>query len=189
MTGYTPGYAGTAARLRADSERLGVELIELPYRDAGAWHLNCLQKPLLIARVARERRAPVLWIDADARLHRAPVLLEDPPFAFAACPSRAGIGRAWCTGTLYFAPGAAALAEAWCARTEELLARGGGTDELGLNEVWRALEAQGTPPDFAPLPHTYGWLPKDGPPTREVVIQHTLSGNARKRIAPPGGVT
>jgi hypothetical protein len=178
VTGYTPDYEWAADRLAEDVDRLGMSFLAIPYEDCGAWHLNCRQKPGLIASALKRR--PLLWIDADGRLLRRPHLLDSTRFRadLALCPSRAKTGRKWCTGTIYVTPAAKWFLHQWVG-----YATVKDTDEQAINAAWKGV----------PLPHTYGlsrlygWLPVDGPPKMGVVIQHELSGNASLYQAERGG--
>jgi hypothetical protein len=183
VTACTADYQSHAREFAASARRQGLQVRVLRYRDQGAWIDNCRQKPILLDALLRRRGGeparPLLWVDADGLVLRRP----DPELLrslasgcdFAACPSRAGLGRRYCTGTLWInaAPAAARFVACWaglCRQSE-------GTDEAALDRVVRT----GVPGvRLGELPFTWGWLPRDGPRTARTVIAHRLSGNARR---------
>lgn len=184
VTGCTPDYRSKALALAESARSHGLPIEVIPFADQGRWIDNCRQKPILIDSLLRDRRPgaptrPLLWIDADGTiLQRLPADLMArlaSQVDFAACPSRAGLGRRYCTGTLWV--NGTATAAHFVAHWAKLCAGVDDSDEAQLQQACSVLPSNTRLGD---LPHTLGWLPCDGPPTAETVIQHRLSGRIRR---------
>ncbi|MEN9343780.1 MAG: hypothetical protein RLZZ453_567 [Chlamydiota bacterium] len=48
----------------------------------GSWELNCAQKPLFIRDKLKEKKRPLLWVDADAIFRKPPDFSHLKPFDF-----------------------------------------------------------------------------------------------------------
>ena len=74
---YTPDYAHFAVDLVSDLERLGIahDVREVP--DLGSWQANTRRKPTFLRKMLNEHGAPVVWIDADARVDAYPQILDE----------------------------------------------------------------------------------------------------------------
>ena len=191
-----------AVQLTADCRTLGLpfEIGRLP--DLGSWVANCAQKPAYIRDMLRELSAPVLWIDADARILQKPALLADPKeeFAVHAVPgreTRKQIGRdpiplpdGWpreelgCrwfnSGTVYVRPTPKAfeLLDLWC---QLAATKSGDWDQWLLQEAWSVVR-----PETLWLPEPYcRW--SRGRAADEPVI-HQLIASAKIRNLDRGGV-
>ncbi len=189
LTACTDGYRTVALALAADAVGHGLDILIKPYADLGSRPDNCRQKAIVInevltALMAGSQRRPILWIDADGNLLRRPTADHLSTLAdtadFAACPSRAGLGRRFCTGTLWV--NATEAAAQFTVHWANLCQNGDGTDEAQLHI---AVEAMGKEVRFAELPVSWGWLPRDGPPTKETVILHRLSSQKRRPVGNP----
>jgi hypothetical protein len=67
---YTPNspYEVHAAALKKSVDALGLACLTEPRNSKGSWTANCAQKALFIRDCLHKLKAPVLWVDADARL-------------------------------------------------------------------------------------------------------------------------
>ena len=115
---YTPTYEKEAAGLRDSLDAFGLDhsLVAVPSR--GNWIKNCAFKPAFLLRMmgARPGRA-LVWIDADGRIKKYPVIFESLDCDFAAHWRN---GEELLSGTMYFAPTIAArmLLEKWQVRMQ-----------------------------------------------------------------------
>lgn len=71
---YTRGtpYERDAALLRASCERQGVDHEIVGIKDEGGWHANTAMKPLVLMELREQLEGPLLYVDADAFVHRDP---------------------------------------------------------------------------------------------------------------------
>ncbi|HEY1190585.1 MAG TPA: hypothetical protein VGE74_23330 [Gemmata sp.] len=111
---FTPIYAREAAGLVATLDRFGLPRDVRQIESHGSWVRNCARKAEYV-REARVRHPgqPVVWLDADARVRREPVLFNRLDCDFAAHWRE---GHELLSGTCYFAPTPAAdrLVDEWC---------------------------------------------------------------------------
>jgi hypothetical protein len=112
---YTPGtaYETHAMALRGDVDRLGLSARIEPREARGSWLENCAQKAGFIREMHQQEQRPLLWLDADARLHRPLRELQGISADFAAVRRR---GWEFSGGQIYFGAGPAAtrLLDIWC---------------------------------------------------------------------------
>jgi hypothetical protein len=81
---HTPGpYEAEAAEMIASARAHGLEVDAEMLPAQGKWGLNACLKGPFVLRKLREHSRPILWLDADARVHAKPVLFDDPPFEMA----------------------------------------------------------------------------------------------------------
>ncbi|MGE0461996.1 MAG: methyltransferase domain-containing protein [Vicinamibacterales bacterium] len=186
---YTSGtpYEAEAAGLRASCDRLGVphHIQGLPER--GSWEANCAQKAAFIHQCWRERGEPLLWVDADARLHDRPDLLRDADVDFAI---HRVDGWQFASGTIFFnnTPLAGVLLDGWerlCRQHPHVL------DQVLLDVAWEEVTRR--------HPLSTRWLPSaytlicDHPDARAgaeppVIVHHQASRRFKSivsRQAPP----
>jgi len=114
---YTPGthYEAEARRMEASIRRLGLKLELLAIDSAGDWLANVRRKPQILLEQRRRLRGPLLYVDADAVMHRDPwpyLRLYDGDAAIANHQTGEIISA---TLLLNDTPGAVALLEAWIA--------------------------------------------------------------------------
>jgi len=115
---YTPTYEEEANGLRASLDAFGLDhsIVAVPSR--GDWIKNCAFKPAFLLRMmgARPGRA-LVWIDADGRVKKYPVIFNSLDCDFAAHWRN---GEELLSGTMYFAPTVAArmLLEKWQVRIQ-----------------------------------------------------------------------
>lgn len=184
VTGCTEAYRRAALELATSALAHGQEIAVIPYADTGRWLDSCRLNPVVLLRFLERLRSgagrrPLLWVDADGPLcHPLPQDL----FAglareadFTACPSRAGIGRRYCAGALWINATDAAhcILSLWAQRCEDAQ----GTDETHLHDI---VETHGAGFRLGNLLHSLGWLPMDGPPRAETILQYRLSGRAHR---------
>ncbi|NQU44862.1 hypothetical protein HQ520_16350 [bacterium] len=81
---HTPEYEAESCKLRASLIPLGIEHDIRPVQSRGSWETNCQHKTEFI-RDALDRHTgrSVLWLDADAKVHRYPYRLDDLDCDFA----------------------------------------------------------------------------------------------------------
>jgi hypothetical protein len=115
ITACTPAYKASADELAATlrAHDLPHEVYAIP--DLGDWCANCSQKPQAVLRAMRHNAGrPIVWVDADARVCRMPLMFEVmPPVVDLACHYLRG--HELLSGTLYFGATDAArcLVEEW----------------------------------------------------------------------------
>lgn len=110
-----PGYAGEARELVRTLEAFGLDHDVRQLPDLGDWTRNCAMKPAFIRdRMLQYPGRPIVWLDADARVRRRPVLFEQLDGVDFAAHWRGGCELL--SGTMYFGPTPAsrALVVAWC---------------------------------------------------------------------------
>jgi tetratricopeptide (TPR) repeat protein/SAM-dependent methyltransferase len=108
-------YESAAQKLIASCERHHLDHRVVGLESRGSWEANCSLKSEFIHETWKASGRPVLWVDADAILHRPPNLVRGvtADFAIHRC-------RDWefASGTLLFnkTPAAGVLLERWLAR-------------------------------------------------------------------------
>lgn len=173
-------YQDEARGLAASCDRLGVTHDIRPIVSRGTWEANCALKATFLRDLWHERREPLLWVDADARLHRAPDLLRGVAADFAVHKVD---GWQFASGTLFFnqTPLAGVLLDTWerlCRQQPHIF------DQVLLDVAWEEVMRQ--------FPLTTAWLPpgytliydrpealagRDAP-----VIVHHQASRALKRV-------
>jgi hypothetical protein len=118
--------------LAASCRAAGVAFDIRPAPPRGTWEANCAYKATFLHDMWRERRQPLLWVDADARVQRPPDLLRGTSADFAIHKV-----QRWqfASGTLFFnaTPLAGVLLATWerlCLRYPHVL------DQLLLDAAW-----------------------------------------------------
>ncbi len=140
-------YEQSAAALQESIEALGdYPFYILGLDDSGIWEVNCSIKAMFILNVLTELDRPVLWVDADAKVFREPVI--DDHFDFAV---HRFDGWEFASGTVYFNTTEAAirLARRWVELCQEqpLI-----WDQILLDRAWCEVSAE--------HPLVTGWLPE-----------------------------
>jgi len=75
---YTPDYKECADRLRASLGALNLPCLIQEMPDQGKWHLNCGLKATFLTYVREYYpHRPLVWVDADAVVHRPPTLFDN----------------------------------------------------------------------------------------------------------------
>ncbi|EXI67260.1 MAG: putative O-methyltransferase [Candidatus Accumulibacter adjunctus] len=148
FTQNTP-YEVEAARLRESVARLGMEAEIVGVPSQGTWERNCAYKARFIRDVYFRLDQPVLWLDADAVVHKHPLMVAgaEPDFAIHRCD-----GWQFNSATVYFNRTALGqlLLENWvryCETQPDIW------DQIHLDRAWEEVTAR------HPL-HTM-WLPQD----------------------------
>ena len=134
------GYEQEAAGLRACCDDLGLVCDIRGVASRGSWEANCAMKAAFVRDRWLEHGDGVVWVDADARLARAPELLRARGFDFAVHRCS---GWQFASGTVCFwrTAGAGALLDAWVARCEEDPWR---WDQVSLDLAWEDTVRSGT---------------------------------------------
>jgi hypothetical protein len=109
------GYEEEANKLRASLEKLNIQHQVRVIYSLGSWQKNCLYKPLFIREMLQKYKKPVLYVDADAVIHKPPALLDTLNADFAVHYFR---NLQLASGTLYFNNSVPAinLLDAWIER-------------------------------------------------------------------------
>jgi len=132
-TRHTP-YEGLAHSLARQLESFALPHHVYPLANRGSWEKNCQQKADVLAEALRAYQRPVVWIDADATLHRLPTFFDglDCDLAFHYLSS-CYHPRELLTGTLYVGntERGRATVEAW----RELNASNGEWDQRNLQRI------------------------------------------------------
>jgi hypothetical protein len=173
---YTPAYEAEAREMERTARAFGFFTDVRAVPDLGDWCANCAQKPAFIRDRMRDYPGrPVVWLDADARVRKPPVLL---------CHLRCDFAAHWrygvelLSGTMLFnpTPAAMALAERWC----EAQQRAPGTwDQQTLQKVVEFGAVDGLKVHHLPPEYTAIFDARLCPPD-EVVIEHM---QASRRLA------
>lgn len=131
---FTPNspYEKHARRLSRSLDRFGLAHRVEARPALGSWVENCAQKARFVRDMHRETNGPILWIDADARVHRPLTEFRGLDADFAVVRRE---GWSFYAGQIYFGRGekAAALIERWCwycARRPEVW------DQVSLGYAW-----------------------------------------------------
>lgn len=94
------GYEKQVENLKDTLRRFNLENDVVGIPDQGDWHRNVYYKPKFILRMMNKHRGrPIVFVDADAKIRRNPVLFNDFGCDFACHFHR---GRELLSGTLYF---------------------------------------------------------------------------------------
>lgn len=147
---YTPAYHADAMEMQRTAREFGLFTDVRPVPDLGDWCHNCAMKPAFIRdRMLDYECRPIVWLDADARVRRRPLLFYDQPCDFAAHWRH---GSELLSGTLYFGttPRAWKLAALWC---EEQRKTPGVWDQKVLQNVIESGAVEGL--NVRKLPATY----------------------------------
>jgi hypothetical protein len=186
---YTRGtpYEDEARGLIESCERLGLEHRIEGVPDRGSWEANCAMKASFVRDAWRGSPKGVAWVDADARLHRAPRLFAASGIDFAV--HRCG-GWQFASGTLVFArtPGAGALLDAWAELCETDPRR---WDQESLDLAWeRTVRATELTTLWLPQAYTkiFDRGDEDGTAGDPVVMHHQASRRLRDAVARDGAV-
>jgi hypothetical protein len=171
------GYEDEARQLIESLDALGLEHRVEALPVSGTWIKNCGRKARVIQRAWRETGRPVLWLDADARAHRAPTLLANTTADFAI---RCFHGWAFGTGTVFFArtPLAGMLLDDWVHRVD---VEPGVGEQIHLDKAWEAMSCR-TELRTLWLPPSYATIfDEPGRDQTPAVIEHF---QASRRLAP-----
>ncbi|MEM8757173.1 MAG: class I SAM-dependent methyltransferase [Planctomycetota bacterium] len=170
-------YEDEARGLIASLDALGLEHRVTGLPVTGSWIENCGRKVRLIRETWQDARRPVLWLDADARVHARPDLFAGIDADFAV---RCFLGWAFGSGTVFFNSTALAgmLLDDWLHRVETEPTIG---EQIHLDTAWEALACRA---ELRTL-----WLPPshamifDEPARKHIspVIEHF---QASRRLAP-----
>ncbi len=143
---YTPDYAQVVAGLAECLAKQGLDHHLEEVQPAGSWEANTRLKPGFIARcLTRFPDRDILYLDADARIHQAPVLFDaittDVAIRLFRVTKR---GRTWLrpsANTIYFRNTAAsrALVDAWVRLTARAKPH-----EVDEDTLCRALDKAGS---------------------------------------------
>jgi hypothetical protein len=149
VTFFTRGtpYEELAAEMARSCETQGVPVRSVGVTPDRSWERNCARKAGVIRDTWRDSHRPVLWLDADATLHRPPHLLADLHADFAV---HLHAGWRMLSGTAWFnqSDRAGDLLDRWCALCEQ---RPGVWDQLLLDLAWEQATRAG--------PLVTAWLP------------------------------
>lgn len=189
-------YKPYAEQLKTDCDMLGLDHDISEVQCHGSYVANILLKGPYVHAMLKKHQRPILWVDADHKLHRHPDMLADATFDFAAkATEKPGqwlqcekIGNAWSLagGALYFnyTPVAVTAASRWDAACRKRLASG----ELGEprnhhdeRSLWDVLVDMGERVNIQWLPQTY-WHGNGGPnqkPESDTVISIGRSDKLR----------
>lgn len=118
---HTPDsyYSGHAREMMKTLDRFGIPHDVEVVPPVGCWVENCAFKPRFIQRkLAEHADRPVVWLDADARVLRDPVLFEEIPADFAV---HYRAGQEMLSNAMFFnvGPRSRELVDAWVAAQEK----------------------------------------------------------------------
>ena len=134
---YTPTweYPKHATRLRQECEKLNLphHIEERPAADS--WIDNTRIKSAFLCETMELLDRPLLWIDVDGSILKAPKLLYSTTVDFAGRPHGTIADRAWHVAVMFFnnTSGGKQLLREWNLRCMS----NRHSDELAFNEVWR----------------------------------------------------
>lgn len=179
-------YADEAKKLKASCQRLGLEHRILGVQPRGSWEANCAYKARFVEEQWRALGRPVLWVDADAIVHRTPDLFRGVAADFAV---HRALGWMFASGTVFFnqTPGAEALLVRWRERCE---ADPKTWDQVHLDAAWEDV-AREQPLETLWLPREYTFINdlEDVALTEDPVIEHTQASRRFKAtVSAAGGV-
>ena len=160
-------YPAKAERLARDCKRLGIDAVieELP--DTGNWTANTKLKATFIHRKLCELKRPVLWVDADCVLHKAPQV--DMTCDIGAVRKARPEPLTWYVSILFFnyTPRGISFAKRWADCPLK------GTDHAAFERVWR----EGFDGKVQEFPKTYC----ESNHTSDTVMQLVLSKDISKQ--------
>lgn len=169
FTTGTP-YEAEAEALVATCVALGLEHRVVGVSPRGAWEKNCAMKAGFVRETWRELGRAVLWVDADARVRRAPELLRGASADF-------GVHKAsrwqFASGTVFVNATARGgeLLEAWTRRCEaEPLV----WDQVHLDRAWEEVSSR-TSLETMWMPQAYTRIfdrPEDADGGGPIVVEH-----------------
>ena len=137
---YTTGtpYEEEVKGLQGSLARLGLEHVVQGVKPAGSWEANCAMKARYIRDELDRLDRPVLWVDADAVVRRAPVLLSGGEMDLAV---HKFAGWQFASGTVYFnrTPMARMVLDRWVELCET---RPGIWDQIHLDAAWESVAAR-----------------------------------------------
>jgi hypothetical protein len=171
---YTPAYEAEAREMERTARAFGFFTDVRAVPDLGDWANNCAMKPAVIRdRMQDYPGRAVVWLDADARVRKPPVLL---------CHLRCDFAAHWryevelLSGTMFWGPTAAArtLAERWAQEQQRLP---GEWDQKVLQRVIEARDIEGLRVHGLPAAYTAIF---DARMCDEPVIEHM---QASRRLA------
>lgn len=170
-------YADEAKKLKASCQRLGLEHRVVGVRPRGSWEANCAYKARFVEEQWRALGRPVLWVDADAVVHRTPDLLRGVAADFAV---HRALGWMFASGTVFFnqTPEAEALLVRWRERCE---ADPTTWDQVHLDAAWEDV-ARARPLETLWLPREYTFINDldDDALRDDPVIEHTQASRRFK---------
>lgn len=177
-------YADEAKKLKASCQRLGLEHRILGVQPRGSWEANCAYKARFVEEQWRALGRPVLWVDADAIVHRTPDLLRGVAADFAV---HRALGWMFASGTVFFnqTPEAEALLVRWRERCE---ADPRTWDQVHLDAAWEDV-ARERPLETLWLPREYTYISdlEDVALTGDAVIEHTQASRRFKATVSAAG--
>jgi hypothetical protein len=171
-------YPEYAKKLQVDCERLGLPhyIVEMP--STGDYVKNCNIKPSFILSALKKFKSPVLWIDADGELLKAPELLlsiDCKRYDIAGnrsvnVPERVHVGSIWFNYT-------GAVLEFVSQWADSVVHKG--IDDGEFNAAWQRYSNH---LDFYELPAEYYFIHKNfrSPIPDDTVILHRLSSSDLK---------
>lgn len=174
VTAYTPDYAVLAASLQDDLEKFNLEYEMIPLEDTGKWAENCNLKSYVIKCLREEYPDSVLvWIDADAKIEREPVLFSELNGADVAYHTVDN--KILASGTLAFMPTEMGnkLLDTWAYECEKNPDK---WDQLTLHKCVRELN-----PKVYNLPEEYCRIFDRKTPCNNPVIVHYQESRNRKQ--------
>ena len=163
-------YPEHALRLKAECDNFGLSSLIKEMPSTKDYIKNTAIKPFFIRDTLLELKSPVIWIDVDAKLLKAPSL-DFEGFDIGACAyTNSRLDRTWAVATLYFnyTEQTQKFLDAWCENSNS------GTDENSFDITWNQLSDS---VKFKELPATYHfvkWRESLEVP-EDIVICHQLS--------------
>jgi len=170
-----PGYADEAKGLQESLAALDLPSLILGERDAGTWIANCAQKPCFLRRIRATLDGPIVWLDADARVLRMPVLFNDLTCDIALHVRTPERGKPeMLSGTIYLGntDGACEILYEWCEEQERQ------PQMWDQRTLQRVLEANPDRWDVVHLPETYCAIFDKG--IQDPVIEHRQASRRLK---------
>lgn len=142
-------YEAMAGRLLDSCERHGLEHYIMALPSLGSWEANNAAKASVCQIAWQQLGQPILWVDADAIMHRPPELLRGATADFGVHKWK---GRYFAGGTLFFNQTSMAerLLDGWVTRCADVSL----LDQVHLELEWNAL-VQGHPIETVWLPRAY----------------------------------
>ena len=148
-------YVEGAERMRESAEKFGYEVHTERMGDKGSWTANCAFKPKFLASCMERFDRPLVWVDADAVIHRPLEHLESPYIEFAVAWDPLLPFKSFMSAVIYLTqtPAATRILGEWGEACEKAV-RGKSKewDQVTLYKVWRAMK---DPPITKILPQGY----------------------------------